>query len=103
MAVATIDRLPNPASQLPHELAVQVGCVGCEGAGCGTYSVSESDREARKALVQDLRTAQELAGIPLKILSGGTTREYGQAEQNCDPENCSGDQTGLIKDILSEG
>ncbi len=90
------------ADLLPNEVLVRIGCKGCQGAGCGEFMASQTTKDERVALTEDLALARELSGLPMSVANNVSVSSY-NGEQGCggDPGNCNGDTTGLFAEILT--
>ena len=81
------ETMPPCRELLPSEVAVLVGCVGCNAACAGVYVVT-GDKLTRQQVAEDMLIGGELTGIPVTVRIGvSESRSSGaQADQQmCDP------------------
>jgi len=88
---------------LACELAISIGCVGCND-GVGGDFVLSADQATRDAFAEDACAASELTGIPIDLrLSSRTIADRTTAPNGCDDARPCTDPMAreLFKDILT--
>lgn len=97
--VEVTDELLSARDMLPPEIAVRIGCVGCNAPVSGNYLLTVGGVEEKADQIEDLLAAGEITDIPVKVVNGPQTHEVGvgdgiadcaTATQRCrDKENIS--------------
>lgn len=71
---------------LPNEVAVELGCLGCQHAVAGVYTGS-GDKDHRKSVATAITELSDVSGIPVHVTPNGGPRFHGSCEDGsgCDP------------------
>lgn len=97
--IRTVDAIPSGAL-LPDEVAIKIGCAGCDSAIAGSY-LAKGSRDERTHLRTEVEEALELTDIPGTVKNGGRSVDF---EGSCNPGNCPGSDpqaAAIIREALS--